>query len=246
MTSISFNPVVYVAARAQTVQAGSPAELLRQDAAVLFGENGSVSDSVRVGDAVAPVSETSTAASADAAPGEDRQASEASSVDGLTDQEREQVEELQARDREVRAHEQAHLAVAGPYAKGGIQYSFQRGPDGRMYAVGGEVSVDTSEIPDDPQATLRKAQTLRRAALAPAEPSRQDRAVAAQMSRMAAEASREIAAEGRASVASAIEERAERNDPARSQDTSTNAVAREAAAAYSFADQNESRVRITV
>jgi len=95
-------------------------------------------------------------------------------------------------DREVRAHEQAHLAAAGPHARGGPTYTFQRGPDGRLYAVGGEVAIDAPPVPGDPEATLRKAQTVRAAALAPAEPSSQDRAVAAQAAQMAASAQAEI------------------------------------------------------
>jgi len=89
------------------------------------------------------------------------------------------IDELSARDREVRTHEAAHLGAAGIYANGGPTFSFQRGPDGKQYAVGGEVSIDTSPIPGDPEATIRKAQTIRRAALAPADPSGQDRSVAA-------------------------------------------------------------------
>ena len=95
-------------------------------------------------------------------------------------------------DREVRAHEQAHMAAAGPHARGGPTYTFQRGPDGRLYAVGGEVAIDASPVPNDPDATLRKAEVVRAAALAPAEPSSQDRAVAAQASQMASEAQAEI------------------------------------------------------
>ena len=67
----------------------------------------------------------------------------------------------------MRAHEQAHLAAAGPYANGAPTFEFQTGPDGRQYAVGGEVSIDTSPVPGDPEATVRKAQTVKRAALAP-------------------------------------------------------------------------------
>lgn len=119
----------------------------------------------------------------------------ASAPGGLSNAEQQEVDALQERDREVRAHEQAHLSAAGRYATGGIQYTFARGPDGRMYAIGGSVSVDTSEIPGDPEATLLKAQVLRRAALAPAEPSQQDRAVAAEMTRIAAEARQEIITE---------------------------------------------------
>jgi hypothetical protein len=102
-------------------------------------------------------------------------------------QEQEKIAELAARDREVRAHEQAHAAVAGAYA-GGTTYQFVRGPDGVSYAVGGEVSINTSPIPNDPEATIRKAQQIRQAANAPADPSSQDRSVAAQAARMEIEA----------------------------------------------------------
>jgi hypothetical protein len=105
--------------------------------------------------------------------------------------EREQVGELAARDREVRAHEQAHAAVAGQYA-GTTTYSYERGPDGVSYAVGGEVSIDTSPIPGDPEATLRKAQQLQRAANAPADPSSQDARVAAQSVQMEQQARIEL------------------------------------------------------
>ena len=93
----------------------------------------------------------------------------------------------------MRAHEQAHVAAAGPYARGGPKYEYERGPDSRRYAVGGEVSIDTSPVSRDPEATIQKAQVVKRAALAPAEPSGQDRQVAAEASRMEAEARREIA-----------------------------------------------------
>lgn len=88
------------------------------------------------------------------------------------------IKELSARDREVRNHEQAHAAVGGQYA-GAPSYTYQKGPDGVNYAVGGEVSIDTSPIPGNPEATLNKAAQVKRAALAPAEPSAQDRKVAA-------------------------------------------------------------------
>ena len=81
------------------------------------------------------------------------------------------------RDREVRAHEAAHASVGGIYA-GAPSYSFARGPDGKNYAVSGEVSIDVSPVAGNPQATIDKAQIVRRAALAPAQPSSQDRAVA--------------------------------------------------------------------
>ena len=105
--------------------------------------------------------------------------------------ERDQIQELSARDREVRAHEQAHAAAAGQYGSSPT-YSFVRGPDGVSYAVGGEVQIDISPIPGDPEATLRKAQQLRRAANAPAEPSAQDGRVAAQAAQMEQQARTEL------------------------------------------------------
>ncbi len=107
--------------------------------------------------------------------------------------EREQVQVFSARDREVRAHEQAHAAAAGQYGSSPT-YSFVRGPDGVSYAVGGEVQIDISPIPGDPEATLRKAQQLRRAANAPAEPSAQDGRVAAQAAQMEQQARTELSA----------------------------------------------------
>ena len=115
----------------------------------------------------------------------------------LSEEEQAEVEKLRDRDREVRAHEQAHVAAAGPYSRGGPKYEYERGPDSRRYAVGGEVSIDTSAVEGDPEATIQKAQVVKRAALAPAEPSSQDRQVAAEASRMEAEARREIAKQDR-------------------------------------------------
>lgn len=110
----------------------------------------------------------------------------------LSVEEHKVVQELKAIDREVRSHEAAHMAAAGGLAKGGASYSFQRGPDGQQYAIGGEVSIDVSSVAGDPQATLQKANAIISAALAPAQPSTQDRAVAAQAAQMAAEARIEI------------------------------------------------------
>ena len=108
-------------------------------------------------------------------------------------QEQAEIQSLSARDREVRAHEQAHAAVGGQYA-GAPTYQYERGPNGVRYAVAGEVSIDTGKEAT-PEETLRKAQIVRRAALAPAEPSPQDRRVAALASNMEAEARAAIAAE---------------------------------------------------
>jgi len=104
-----------------------------------------------------------------------------------------QVQELEARDREVRAHEQAHVAAGGSLVRSGASYTYQQGPDGKRYAVGGEVQIDTARVAGDPEATAERAEQVRRAALAPATPSAQDRAVAAQAAAMAAQARAEAA-----------------------------------------------------
>ena len=111
---------------------------------------------------------------------------------GLTKEEQAIVQALQKRDAEVRSHEQAHAAVGGSYASAPT-YTTQRGPDGKLYAIGGEVMIDASPIPNDPEATIAKMQIVARAALAPANPSSQDLSVAAQANQTIAVASNEIA-----------------------------------------------------
>ena len=113
----------------------------------------------------------------------------------LTEEEKEVVAKLQARDREVRAHEAAHAAAGGQYA-GAPTFTYQQGPDGRRYAVGGEVSIDLSPG-STPEETERKADQVRAAALAPADPSGQDRAVAAAAAQLKAQAQAEGAAQRR-------------------------------------------------
>lgn len=105
--------------------------------------------------------------------------------------EAEVVRKMQARDTEVRAHERAHAATAGALG-GAPSYTFERGPDGRSYAVSGEVSIDVSAVSDDPQATIRKMQLVKRAALAPASPSDADRAIAATADAQILAAQREL------------------------------------------------------
>lgn len=109
----------------------------------------------------------------------------------LEDKEKQEVEELKRRDQEVRTHEQAHVAAGGQHVRGGISYEYQTGPDGKRYAVGGEVSIDTSPE-NNPEDTIRKAQTIRQAALAPAEPSGQDRRAAAAAAQMELKARQEL------------------------------------------------------
>ena len=110
----------------------------------------------------------------------------------LTEEEQKQVDKLKSRDREVKTHEQAHIAAGGSYVKGGASYDYQTGPDGKQYAVGGSVNIDTSPVADDPEATIAKAQVVIKAALAPADPSSQDQKVASEARQMMNDARKEL------------------------------------------------------
>ncbi len=110
-----------------------------------------------------------------------------------TEQEKQsKLQQIKNRDREVRTHEQAHLSTAGAFATSGASFSFTKGSDGGSYATGGEVSIDTSPVKGDPAATIRKADIIRRAALAPASPSSQDQLVASKATAMAEKARAEL------------------------------------------------------
>ena len=106
----------------------------------------------------------------------------------LSREEKVQVEKLRSRDREVRAHEQAHLAAGAGVTTGGPSYTYQTGPDGKRYAVGGEVPVAVTSGSADPEERIRHAQRVRAAATAPSDPSGADLAIAAQAAREVAAA----------------------------------------------------------
>ncbi|WP_051279755.1 putative metalloprotease CJM1_0395 family protein [Chitinilyticum aquatile] len=110
----------------------------------------------------------------------------------LSDEQLAQVREMQATDRKVRQHEQAHLAAAGGLATSGTNYTMETGPDGMRYAVAGDVQIDVSPG-RTPEETLRRARAIQAAALAPADPSSVDRAIAARAASMEQEALMEIA-----------------------------------------------------
>lgn len=113
----------------------------------------------------------------------------------LTPDEARTVARLRETDRAVRQHEQAHLAAGAGLVTGGPNYSYTTGPDGKRYAVGGEVSIDVSPA-RTPEATIAKARQIRAAALAPADPSGKDRQVAVAAGSLEAEARAELARQG--------------------------------------------------
>ena len=112
----------------------------------------------------------------------------------LTAEEQRRVRDLQAADRRVRTHEQAHIAVGGDLVKSGASFTYATGPDDKRYAVAGEVSIDTSPG-RTPEETIPKAQHIRETALAPADPSPQDRSVAAAATQMEGKARGELSAQ---------------------------------------------------
>lgn len=164
-----------------TVGAGITGRSANQNQSTTGRSTGSSSSAVEIQNGVRPggangalLDLSTTIGAQEASQGEDD-----TDAGGLTEAEREQVAKLRQADAEVRRHESAHAAVGGAFA-GAPSFTFERGPDGQQYAVAGEVSIDTSPVDGDPAATIRKLQTVQRAALAPADPSGQDRAVAAQ------------------------------------------------------------------
>ena len=120
----------------------------------------------------------------------------AAAANELSPEQQSRVAQLKQIDREVRAHEQAHLAVGADLVRGGASFSYETGPDKQRYAVAGEVSIDTSPG-KTPAETIPKAQHIRATALAPADPSPQDHSVAAQASRMEREARGDLSAQQR-------------------------------------------------
>jgi hypothetical protein len=122
-------------------------------------------------------------------------AREASSA-RLSQAELAQVSKLRQTDSAVRRHEQAHLAAAGGLAVSGANFTYQRGPDGANYAVGGEVKIQVSPG-RTPEETLRRAQLIRAAALAPADPSNADLAAAAAAAQLEQQARAELAQQAR-------------------------------------------------
>lgn len=115
----------------------------------------------------------------------------ATDAGSLDRQEMLELRKLTERDTEVRIHEQAHLSAAGQFARGGASFTYQRGPDGVSYAVGGEVGIDVGKEAT-PEATIAKMRIIKRAALAPAEPSAADRSIAAQAAAKESQAHQEV------------------------------------------------------
>ncbi|NUB06997.1 hypothetical protein FW320_12515 [Azospirillum sp. Vi22] len=154
----------------------------------------------------------------------------------LTDDQERQVQELKRIDASVRQHEAAHQAAGGPHA-GGASFTFTRGPDGKNYATAGEVQVDAGEE-SDPEATVRKMDTVKAAALAPSDPSAQDLRVAQQADAAKMQAQQELRRKGSepgARSGGSLDGQDSGDDGARPSDTAAPALAARGASAYASA-----------
>ena len=98
----------------------------------------------------------------------------------LSQAEQKKVDELKKIDQNVKSHEQAHKSAGGGLVRGAASFTYVQGPDGNQYAVGGEVQIDMSYDLNKPEETITKMEQVKAAALAPADPSSQDRSVASE------------------------------------------------------------------
>ena len=100
------------------------------------------------------------------------------------------VRDLQARDSEVKMHESAHQSAGGGMV-GAASYTYQQGPDGKMYAIGGQVSI-SSGVSSNPKEAIANARQIVSAAMAAGDPSPQDFAVASSAKMMQIKAEQKI------------------------------------------------------
>ena len=62
----------------------------------------------------------------------------------------------------VKLRELVHRAIIGNYVRGAVSFDYDTGPDGLKYAVAGHTTVDTRPIINNPEASIRKAQAIKR------------------------------------------------------------------------------------
>ena len=120
-----------------------------------------------------------------------KEASEQQASNELSPDEKRLVTDLQARDAEVKTHEAAHQAAGGGMT-GAASYTYQQGPDGKMYAIGGEVSISTPAA-SSPEEAIANARQVVASAMAAGNPSPQDHAVAASARVMEIKAQQQLA-----------------------------------------------------
>ena len=99
--------------------------------------------------------------------------------------------EYQAEENHVIAHECAHMGSGGGLC-GCANYTYELKDNGKSYIIEGEVPI-TMPNDCDPNATMSNMQIIINSALAPADPSGQDMAVAGEAFAKLAEATAKVA-----------------------------------------------------
>ncbi|RMD46654.1 MAG: protein-glutamate O-methyltransferase [Aquificota bacterium] len=100
------------------------------------------------------------------------------------------INKLKTIEKRVIAHELAHKSVGGEFT-GAIRYKYVVGPDGKRYIVGGDVPIYIKKG-KTPEETIKIAEKIRAAALAPSDPSPQDLRVAAMATALEMQARAEL------------------------------------------------------
>jgi hypothetical protein len=130
---------------------------------------------------------------------------------GLTPADQRRVDQLKQIDRNVREHEAAHLRAGQGVVTSGASFTYTYGPDGKAYAVGGEVGVDTSKEAK-PEQNIDKGARIQAAALAPRDPSPQDYRVASIGGRLEAEGRTDLSTQQRDERAARLREQAQQSE----------------------------------
>ncbi len=115
----------------------------------------------------------------------------------LSKEEHKEVKELERIDRQVKSRELTHRAVAGSYARGSVSFDYVTGPDGKKYAKEGHINIDSRPVPNNPEATIRKARAIRSVELSTTNTSPQNRNVSAEIAKIEREARMELKTEQR-------------------------------------------------
>jgi hypothetical protein len=101
-------------------------------------------------------------------------------IGDMTLEQANELKRIQGKADKVVSHEGAHAMVGGTLMLGGPAFQYELGPDGEVYEASGQSRIDMSPLAGNPQATIFKMQHVKRAAMAPLNPSGADRVVASQ------------------------------------------------------------------
>ncbi len=95
-------------------------------------------------------------------------------------EEHKEIEKIRKNSRNVKRRELVYRAVVGNHVRGAVSFQYEIGPDGMKYAVAGHTAIDTRPIINNPEASIRKAQAIKRTKI--------DRSVAVEVEKMEREA----------------------------------------------------------